>query len=71
MGTEVVAPQRRLAIGDTAYRDLVNFRGELLTLTAQNRQPMLTSLPYAVFCPVSLSFLIAVKRVPIFTRQSG
>ena len=32
---------------------------------------MLTSLLYAIFCPVSLSSLIAVKRVPIFTRQSG
>jgi len=32
---------------------------------------MLTSLPYTIFCPVSLSFLIAVKRVLIFTRQSG
>ena len=37
MGTEVVAPQRRLAIGDTAYHDLVNFRGELLTLTGSEQ----------------------------------
>ena len=31
---------------------------------------MLTSLPYAIFYPVSLSSLIVVKRVPIFTHQS-
>lgn len=37
MGTEVVAPQRRLAIGDTAYHDLVNFRGELLTLSGSEQ----------------------------------
>lgn len=37
MGTEVVTPQRRLAIGDTAYHDLVNFRGELLTLSGSEQ----------------------------------
>lgn len=37
MGTEVVVSHRRLAIGETAYRDLVNFRGELLTLTGSEQ----------------------------------
>ena len=32
-----MAPQRRLTIGDTAYHDLVNFRGELLTLTGSEQ----------------------------------
>jgi hypothetical protein len=32
---------------------------------------MLTLLLYAIFCPVSLSFLLAVKHIPIFTHQSG
>ena len=31
---------------------------------------MLTLLLYVIFCLVSLSSLIAVKRVPIFTHQS-